>query len=86
MFALGLLTYELMCVDRQPLLRGAPRGYSPNIIRQQAVPAELYPILLKILSQSPQERPTISAFINSEFFMDVNVRAIRFLEQLNEKE
>lgn len=38
-FALGLLTYELMSSDRQPLLRGAPRGFSTNIIRQSAVPA-----------------------------------------------
>eukprot|EP00435_Cladocopium_sp_Y103_P038143 s581_g10.t1 len=78
--------YELMCVDRQPLLRGAPRGFNTGAVRQQAVPPELYPILLKLLSPNPSERLTIAAFINSEFFMDVNVRAIRFLEQLNEKD
>lgn len=86
MFALGLLTYELMSTDRQPLLRSAPRGYSSNILRQSAVPADLYQVLLKLLSPSPAERLTIAGFINSEFFHDVNVRAIRFLEQLNEKE
>lgn len=86
MFAMGLLTYELMCVDRQPLLRSAPRGFNTSVLRQQAVPPELYPILLKLLSPNPSERLTIAAFINSEFFMDVNVRAIRFLEQLNEKD
>lgn len=85
-FAIGLLTYELMSSDRQPLLRGAPRGYSTNVIRQTAVPPDLYQVLVKILSPSPADRLTIAAFINSEFFMDVNVRAIRFLEQLNEKE
>ncbi|CAE7209729.1 unnamed protein product [Symbiodinium sp. CCMP2592] len=80
------LWYELMCVDRQPLLRSAPRGFNTSVLRQQAVPPELYPILLKLLSPNPAERLTIAAFINSEFFMDVNVRAIRFLEQLNEKD
>lgn len=85
-FALGLLTYELMSNDRQPLLRAAPRGYTNNILRASAVPGDLYPVLQKILSPMPSERPTIAAFINSEFFMDVNVRAIRFLEQLNEKD
>lgn len=86
MFSMGLLAYELMCVDRQPLLRSAPRGFNTSVIRQQAVPPELYQILLKLLSPNPSERLTIAAFINSEFFMDVNVRAIRFLEQLNEKD
>jgi len=86
MFAMGLLTYELMCIDRQPLLRAAPRGFSTNLIRAGTVPADLFTVLQKILSPNPAERPTIAAFINSEFFMDVNVRAIRFLEQLNEKE
>jgi len=85
-FALGLLTYELMSTERQPLLRGAPRGYTNNMVRQASVPPDLYPALMKILSPSPNERMTISAFLNSEFFMDRNVRAIRFLEQLNEKD
>lgn len=85
-FALGLLTYELMGTDRQPLLRAAPRGYSVNQLRQTAVPKDLYPILVKILDASPTNRPTIAAFVGSEFFMDVNLRAIRFLEQLHEKD
>eukprot|EP00428_Durinskia_dybowskii_P047423 CAMPEP_0170345248 /NCGR_PEP_ID=MMETSP0116_2-20130129/73848_1 /TAXON_ID=400756 /ORGANISM="Durinskia baltica, Strain CSIRO CS-38" /LENGTH=642 /DNA_ID=CAMNT_0010598999 /DNA_START=99 /DNA_END=2023 /DNA_ORIENTATION=+ len=85
-FALGLITYELMCSDRQPLLRSAPRGFTPSTVRQSSVPADLYSVLIKVLSVNPTERPTIAAFINSEFFMDVNLRAIRFLEQLNEKD
>mmetsp|Transcript_75334 Transcript_75334/g.137647 ORF Transcript_75334/g.137647 Transcript_75334/m.137647 type:complete len:807 (+) Transcript_75334:144-2564(+) len=85
-FSLGLITYELMSSDRQPLLRAAPRGYSPNQIRSTAVPKELLPVLTRILSAMPSERMTISAFIQSEFFMDVNLRAIRFLEQLHEKD
>jgi SCY1-like protein 2 len=85
-FALGLLTYEIMSSDRQPLLRGAPRGYSVNSIRQTAVPQELYATLLKILDPVPANRMTIAAFVQSEFFMDVNLRAIRFLEQLHEKD
>jgi len=85
-FSIGLLTYELMCSDRQPLLRAAPRGFSTSIIRQGSVPSDLYNILMKILSPNPAERLTIAAFINSEFFMDVNVRAVRFLEQLHEKD
>lgn len=85
-FALGLLTYELMCVDRQPLLRGPPRGIAPSIIRAGTVPADLHPVLMKVLSNMPNERMTIAAYINSEFFMDVNLRAIRFLEQINEKD
>ncbi|CAE8634492.1 unnamed protein product, partial [Polarella glacialis] len=60
--------------------------FSTNLIRAGTVPADLFTVLQKILSPNPAERPTIAAFINSEFFMDVNVRAIRFLEQLNEKE
>lgn len=86
MFSLGLLTYELMSCDRLPLLRSAPRGYSSSVLRQGTVPADLYPVLLKLLDPMPQNRYSIAAFINSEFFMDVNVRAIRFLEQLNEKD
>eukprot|EP00421_Protoceratium_reticulatum_P014496 CAMPEP_0168376992 /NCGR_PEP_ID=MMETSP0228-20121227/10599_1 /TAXON_ID=133427 /ORGANISM="Protoceratium reticulatum, Strain CCCM 535 (=CCMP 1889)" /LENGTH=806 /DNA_ID=CAMNT_0008389981 /DNA_START=106 /DNA_END=2526 /DNA_ORIENTATION=+ len=86
MFSLGLLTYELMSHDRQPLLRAAPRGYTSNVLRQSTVPSDLYGVLQKLLSPMPSERPTIAAFINSEFFMDVNVRAIRFLEQLQEKD
>lgn len=85
-FSLGLLTYELMSNERQPLLRAAPRGYTTNILRASAVPNDLYPVLTKILSPAASERLTIAAFINSEFFMDVNLRAIRFLEQLNEKD
>lgn len=85
-FALGLLTYELMCADRQPLLRGAPRGYSTSMIRAGMVQSDLHQVLIRICSPLPAERMTIAAFINSEFFMDVNVRAIRFLEQINEKE
>ncbi|CAL1153094.1 unnamed protein product [Cladocopium goreaui] len=49
-------------------------GFNTGAIRQQAVPPELYPILLKLLSPNPSERLTIA------------VRAIRFLEQLNEKD
>eukprot|EP00927_Polykrikos_kofoidii_P004424 TRINITY_DN11743_c0_g3_i1.p1 TRINITY_DN11743_c0_g3~~TRINITY_DN11743_c0_g3_i1.p1 ORF type:complete len:853 (+),score=144.25 TRINITY_DN11743_c0_g3_i1:136-2694(+) len=86
MFALGLLAYELVSTERQPLLRAAPRGYSVSVLRRSSVPANLYDSLLNLLSPNPSERPTINAFVNSEFFMDVNVRAIRFLEQLNEKD
>mmetsp|Transcript_36372 Transcript_36372/g.82426 ORF Transcript_36372/g.82426 Transcript_36372/m.82426 type:complete len:792 (-) Transcript_36372:30-2405(-) len=85
-FSLGLLVYELMSNDRQPLLRSAPRGYSSNAIRAGSVPADLAATLAKVLSASPADRLTIAGFINSEFFLDYNVRAIRFLEQLNEKE
>mmetsp|Transcript_1857 Transcript_1857/g.4131 ORF Transcript_1857/g.4131 Transcript_1857/m.4131 type:complete len:840 (+) Transcript_1857:104-2623(+) len=85
-FSLGLVTYELMSSERQPLLRGAPRGYTSNILRASTVPVDVYPVLQKVLSPMPNERLTIAAFLNSEFFMDVNVRAIRFLEQLNEKD
>jgi SCY1-like protein 2 len=85
-FALGLLTYELMSTDRQPLLRAAPRGYSINQIRETAIPKELYPTLVKILDPLPQSRPTIAGFLQSDFFMDVNLRAIRFLETLHEKD
>jgi len=85
-FSLGLLTYELMSNERQPLLRSAPRGFSNNILRAGTVPQDLFATLQKTLSAMPVERPTIAAFINSDFFMDVNVRAIRFLEQLNEKD
>lgn len=85
-FALGLLAYELMSTDRQPLLRAAPRGYSINQLRQTAVPKDLYPTLEKVLDGFPSNRLTIAAFIQSEFFMDVNLRAIRFLEQLHEKD
>mmetsp|Transcript_51530 Transcript_51530/g.122545 ORF Transcript_51530/g.122545 Transcript_51530/m.122545 type:complete len:807 (+) Transcript_51530:174-2594(+) len=85
-FSLGLIVYELMSNDRQPLLRSAPRGYSSNLLRASALPADLAPTLAKVLSANPAERLTIAGFINSEFFLDVNVRAIRFLEQLNEKE
>mmetsp|Transcript_56429 Transcript_56429/g.104457 ORF Transcript_56429/g.104457 Transcript_56429/m.104457 type:complete len:808 (+) Transcript_56429:143-2566(+) len=85
-FSMGLLTYELMSSDRQPLLRTAPRGYSESLLRASSVPPDLAPTLAKVLSGSPSTRLTIAGFINSEFFMDVNVRAIRFLEQLNEKE
>lgn len=86
MFALGLITYELMSHERQPLLRTAPRAYTSSVLRQGAVPQELYPVLQRILSPNPSERPTVASFLSSEFFMDVNVRAIRFLEQLNEKD
>mmetsp|Transcript_33194 Transcript_33194/g.91497 ORF Transcript_33194/g.91497 Transcript_33194/m.91497 type:complete len:828 (-) Transcript_33194:236-2719(-) len=86
MFALGLLTYELVSNERQPLLRQAPRGYTNGTLRQSSVPPDLYPALSKILSANPADRMTITAFVNCEFFMDVNVRAIRFLEQLNEKD
>jgi len=86
MFSLGLLTYELMSTERQPLLRGAPRGFMASQVRQSSVPHELYPVLTKLLSPTPAERMTVAAFIASDFFMDVNVRAIRFLEQLNEKD
>lgn len=85
-FSLGLLTYELMSNERQPLLRSAPRGFSNNILRAGTVPQDLFATLQKTLSQMPSDRPTIAAFINSDFFMDVNVRAVRFLEQLNEKD
>lgn len=85
-FSLGLITYELMSNERQPLLRTAPRGFSASMLRAGTVPADLHGILVKLLSPMPSERPTIAAFINSEFFMDLNVIAIRFLEQLNEKE
>ena len=81
MFSLGLLTYELMSNDRQPLLRSAPRGFTPGIIRQSSVSADLYGVLMKVLSPMPNDRMNIGAFLNSEFFMDVNLRAIRFLEQ-----
>merc|ERR1719379_3169592 len=86
MFTLGLLTYELVSQERQPLLRAAPRGYVNGTLRQSSVPAELYPALSKVLGANPSQRMTIQNFINCEFFMDVNVRAIRFLEQLNEKD
>jgi len=57
------------------------------MVRQSAVPPDLYyPVLTKVLSPNPADRLTIAAFLNSEFFMDVNVRAVRFLEQLNEKD
>lgn len=85
-FALGLLTYELMSTDRQPLLRAAPRGFSNNQIRETAIPKELYSTLMKILDPLPQSRPTIAGFLQSDFFMDVNLRAIRFLETLHEKD
>lgn len=85
-FALGLLAYELMSNDRQPLLRGAPRGYSASLLRASAVPGDLHAVLQRSLSANPSERLTIAAFINSELFMDVNLRAVRFLEQLNEKD
>eukprot|EP00971_Amphidinium_carterae_P045247 890409-Amphidinium_carterae.1 len=32
-FSMGLLVYELMSSDRQPLLRTAPRGYSESLLR-----------------------------------------------------
>jgi len=86
MFSLGLLTYELMSNDRQPLLRSAPRGFTTSMIRQSSVPPEIHGVLLKVLSPMPNDRMNIAAFINSEFFMDVNLRAIRFLEQLSEKD
>merc|ERR1719203_444381 len=85
-FSLGVLTYELMSNERQPLLRGPPRGFTQNILRQGSVPPELFNVLQRILTPNATDRPNIAAFINSEFFMDVNVRAIRFLEQLNEKD
>lgn len=85
-FSLGLLTYELMSNDRQPLLRSAPRGFTPAIIRQNSVPPDLHGVLMNALDPMPNKRMTIGAFINSEFFMDVNLRAIRFLEQLSEKD
>jgi len=85
-FSLGLLVYELMSAERQPLLRSAPRGYTAGLMRPGSVPAELEPALRKCLSANPSERMTIAAFLNSDFFMDVNVRAIRFLEQLKEKD
>eukprot|EP00927_Polykrikos_kofoidii_P004423 TRINITY_DN11743_c0_g2_i1.p1 TRINITY_DN11743_c0_g2~~TRINITY_DN11743_c0_g2_i1.p1 ORF type:complete len:879 (+),score=145.32 TRINITY_DN11743_c0_g2_i1:116-2752(+) len=86
MFAFGLLAYELASTERQPLLRGAPRGYTVNTVRASVLPGDLYPTLTKMLSANPSDRITINAFINSDYFMDVNVRAIRFLEQLNEKD
>merc|ERR1719456_606916 len=56
------------------------------MIRQSAIPQDLYQTLVKILDPLPQSRLTIAAFVQSEFFVDVNLRAIRFLEQLHEKD
>lgn len=86
MFSLGCLTYELLSNERQPFMRGLPRGYCNGQLRQSAVPQELFPALNKVLSASPMDRMPITAFLNSEFFMDVHLRAVRFLEQLNEKD
>lgn len=50
------------------------------------VPPDLVSILQRMLSSATNQRPSVKDFADSEFFHDVNVRAIRFLEQLAEKD
>jgi len=93
-FSLGLIAYELMSKQREPLLRVSGLDRSNHHyqckkvvpIQMGSVPNDLYNILLSSLTMDPNQRSTIDTFLNSEFFHDLNIKALRFLEALNEKE
>jgi SCY1-like protein 2 len=50
------------------------------------VPPELAPILQSMLAENPQNRCNIGTFLASDFFQDIYIKALRFLETLNEKD
>lgn len=85
-FSLGLLCYELMSTDRQTLTRSQCKPGQIPQMRTSILPPDLVSILQRMLSSAPNQRPTVKDFSESEFFHDVNVRAVRFLEQLGEKD
>ncbi|EPT32102.1 SCY kinase-related protein (incomplete catalytic triad) [Toxoplasma gondii ME49] len=46
----------------------------------------LIALLSSMLSPDPSQRPSIEQFLQSPFFQDMNMRALRFLESLHEKD
>ncbi|PFH35384.1 SCY kinase-related protein (incomplete catalytic triad) [Besnoitia besnoiti] len=46
----------------------------------------LMALLSSMLNSDPSQRPTVEQFLQSPFFQDMNMRALRFLEALHEKD
>ncbi|KAF4665142.1 SCY1-like protein 2, partial [Perkinsus chesapeaki] len=98
-FSFGILAYELFSKDRQPLLSRVTPGADPTVHQrevQNALPLKeengqidnsvLFALLQSMTQPDPSRRCTIESFLNSEYFNDINIKALRFLETLSEKD
>ncbi|CAD7958230.1 unnamed protein product [Amoebophrya sp. A120] len=97
-FSLGLIAYEVMSLgEKRPLLAALGRydrnGHQSKLQQllplkdlHAKVPPELVSILCGMLAPNPEHRIDISAFLQSEFFQDIHIKALRFLETLSEKD
>eukprot|EP00923_Selenidium_pygospionis_P009074 GHVN01015510.1.p1 GENE.GHVN01015510.1~~GHVN01015510.1.p1 ORF type:complete len:942 (+),score=161.45 GHVN01015510.1:63-2888(+) len=50
------------------------------------LPSQLLPLLTRMLSVDHSQRPPISEVIKANFFQDISIKALRFLETIREKE
>ncbi|CAD7965392.1 unnamed protein product [Amoebophrya sp. A25] len=95
-FSLGLIAYELMSSDRRSLLAALGRydrsGHQAKLsallpLRDcSMLPPELVSVLCGMLAPSPEHRVDVTVFLQSEFFQDIHIKALRFLETLSEKD
>ncbi|KAF4698123.1 SCY1-like protein 2 [Perkinsus olseni] len=98
-FSFGLIAYELFSKGRQPLLSRVTPGADPTAHQretQNALPLRegdpqisnsmLFALLQSMTQPDPTRRCTIETFLNSEYFNDINIKALRFLETLSEKD
>lgn len=95
-FSLGLIAFEVMSTDRKPFLNGLARGdrnAHGSKIKQllpfkefQKIPNDLAAIIPSLLQETPTSRADINIFLQSDFFQDIHIKAIRFLDQLQEKD
>eukprot|EP00922_Rhytidocystis_sp_ex-Travisia-forbesii_P043156 GHVS01064461.1.p1 GENE.GHVS01064461.1~~GHVS01064461.1.p1 ORF type:complete len:965 (-),score=138.48 GHVS01064461.1:245-3139(-) len=94
MYSFGLLIYELLSEGNKPLINVAhydvqahyPQCKNALPFPAHSIPTGLQSSLSAVLSLDPSERPSIQAFLQAPFFQDINVRALRFLETLREKD
>eukprot|EP00922_Rhytidocystis_sp_ex-Travisia-forbesii_P050926 GHVS01075640.1.p1 GENE.GHVS01075640.1~~GHVS01075640.1.p1 ORF type:complete len:894 (-),score=145.23 GHVS01075640.1:1631-4312(-) len=94
MYSLGLLIYELLSEGNKLLINVAHYDVQAHYAQcrnalpfpAHTMPTGLHSSLTDVLSVDPERRPSIQTFLQSPFFQDINVRALRFLETLREKD
>merc|ERR1719171_1163378 len=56
------------------------------IVNQNAVAPDVHGVISQLLARDPKMRGQISAILNAPGFADINIKALRFLEALSEKD
>eukprot|EP01071_Lankesteria_metandrocarpae_P004658 Lankesteria_metandrocarpae@DN3646_c0_g1_i1.p1 len=94
-YSLGLVAYEVLSEGTRPLLHNV--GYDTSAHRSQCksvlplprsanLPRGAPELLRGMLASDPLTRPSISDVLQNPFFQDINVKALRFIVALREKD